>query len=141
LDPDPDLFCQRYGSGDPHLNVTDPQHCLSLVGCFYGLARHSSGSEISILYNVKRVVLKSGQILYCVWITRDSEDTAGKTQVSHRGTGVRKYSESRGFNAVLDLDPACHFNADPDPDPDLHQGDLNSRPLDHWSTLQTLRCA
>jgi hypothetical protein len=33
---------------------------------------------------VKRVVLKSGQILYCVWITRDSEDTAGKTQVSYR---------------------------------------------------------
>jgi hypothetical protein len=51
-------------------------------GCFYGLARHSSGAEISILYNVKRIVLKSGDIRYCVWITRDSEDTAGKTQVS-----------------------------------------------------------
>jgi hypothetical protein len=83
------------GDPDPHQNLTDPQHCLSLVGCFYGLARHSSGSEISILYNVKRVVLKSGQILYCVWITRDSEDTAGKTQVSHRGKEVRKCLKSR----------------------------------------------
>ncbi len=127
-DPDPDPLV-RNTDPDPHQNVTDPLHCLSHAGCFYGLARHSSGSEISILYNVKRVVLKSGQILYCVWITRDSEDTAGKTQVRHRGTGVR-YDLKTGVNAVLDLDPAFHF-----PDPAPHQSDLNSR------SLQTLRCA
>jgi hypothetical protein len=62
---------------------------LIFSGCFYGLARHSSGAEISILYNVKRIVLKSGEIRYCVWITRDSEDTAGKTQVSPRFNALK----------------------------------------------------
>jgi len=48
-------------------------------GCFYGLARHRTGGEISILYQVKRVVMKTGEIIYCVWATRDSDDIAGKT--------------------------------------------------------------
>ena len=49
-------------------------------GCFYGLARHSTGDEVSVLYQVKRIVLQSGDIIYCVWVTRDSEDVLGKTQ-------------------------------------------------------------
>ena len=48
-------------------------------GCFYGLARHSTGDELSVLYQVKRIVLQSGDIVYCVWVTRDSEEV-GKTQ-------------------------------------------------------------
>lgn len=48
-------------------------------GCFYGLARHKTGGEISVLYQVKRIVMKSSEIIYCVWVTRDSDDVAGKT--------------------------------------------------------------
>ena len=50
------------------------------TGCFYGLARHRTGDEISVLYQVKRIVLQSGDVIYCVWVTRDSEDVLGKTQ-------------------------------------------------------------
>ena len=51
-------------------------------GCFYGLARHRTGGEISILYQVKRIVMKSSEVIYCVWVTRDSEDVAGKTHAN-----------------------------------------------------------
>ena len=49
-------------------------------GCFYGLARHKTGGEVSILYQVKKIVLKSSEVIYCVWVTRDSDDVnTGKT--------------------------------------------------------------
>ena len=48
-------------------------------GCFYGLATHKTGAEVSILYQVKKIVLKSSETVYCVWVTRDSEDVLGRT--------------------------------------------------------------
>lgn len=44
------------------------------TGCFYGLARHKTGADMSVLYQVKRVVLQSGETVYCVWVTRDSDE-------------------------------------------------------------------
>ena len=78
------------------------------TGCFYGLARHRTGDEVSVLYQVKRIVLQSGDVIYCVWVTRDSEDVLGKTQPqltlgSILETGAEdtvdfppKYNESKG---------------------------------------------
>ena len=48
-------------------------------GCFYGLARHRTGAEVSILYQVKRIILKSSEVVYCIWVTRDSEEAGGRT--------------------------------------------------------------
>merc|ERR1719500_154510 len=48
-------------------------------GCFYGLARHRGGQEVAVLYQVKRVVLKDGGVVHCVWVTRDSEEAGGRT--------------------------------------------------------------
>ena len=45
-------------------------------GCFYGLGRHRCGGEVSVLYQVKKIILKTGEIIYCVWITRDAEEAA-----------------------------------------------------------------
>ena len=52
-------------------------------GCFYGLARHRTGAEVSILYQVKRTILRSSEVIYCVWVTRDSEDIFGRTNTTH----------------------------------------------------------
>ena len=48
-------------------------------GCFYGLARHRTGAEVSILYQVKRIVLRSSEVVTCVWVTRDTDDGLGRT--------------------------------------------------------------
>ena len=48
-------------------------------GCFYGLARHRTGAEVSILYQVKRIILRSSEVIYCIWVTRDSEEAGGRT--------------------------------------------------------------
>jgi len=47
-------------------------------GCFYGLARHFSGADVAVLYQVKRVVLRDSTVVHCVWVTRDT-DESGKT--------------------------------------------------------------
>ena len=58
-------------------------------GCFYGLARHFSGADVAVLYQVlhldglelepdknvfetqvKRVVLRDSTVVHCVWVTR-----------------------------------------------------------------------
>ena len=33
-------------------------------GCFYGLARHRTGGEVSVLYQVKKIVLKSSSDVF-----------------------------------------------------------------------------
>ena len=48
-------------------------------GCFYGLARHRTGAEVSILYQVKRIILRSSEVVYCIWVTRDAEEAGGRT--------------------------------------------------------------
>ena len=53
------------------------------IGCFYGLARHRTGAEVSILYQVKRTILRSSEVIYCVWVTRDSEEIFGRTNTTN----------------------------------------------------------
>uniref|UniRef100_T1JIH4 Protein kinase domain-containing protein n=1 Tax=Strigamia maritima TaxID=126957 RepID=T1JIH4_STRMM len=45
-------------------------------GSFFGLGRHRDGSDLSIIYQIKRVNLDDGDTLYCVWVSRDPEEPA-----------------------------------------------------------------
>jgi len=74
--------------------------CSLPTGCFYGLARHKNGTEISTLYQIKRVTLKSGATIYCVWVSRDSEDIAGRTQ-QHLTLAASAANETLGTNETL----------------------------------------
>lgn len=43
-------------------------------GHFLGFGKHRDGSNIELVYQVRLVQLRCGRQLYCVWISRDSEE-------------------------------------------------------------------
>lgn len=43
-------------------------------GHFIGFGKHRDGSSIELVYQVRLVQLRCGRQLYCVWISRDSEE-------------------------------------------------------------------
>lgn len=43
-------------------------------GHFIGFGKHRDGSKIELVYQVRLVQLRCGRELYCVWISRDSEE-------------------------------------------------------------------
>ncbi|XP_046864972.1 PAS domain-containing serine/threonine-protein kinase-like isoform X2 [Xenia sp. Carnegie-2017] len=43
-------------------------------GMFVGRALHKDGSSLGLLFQIKRVELKDGQVLFCIWISKDTED-------------------------------------------------------------------
>nr|XP_006812502.1 PREDICTED: PAS domain-containing serine/threonine-protein kinase-like [Saccoglossus kowalevskii] len=45
-------------------------------GSFNGQARHRCGSLLGVIFQIKRVDLDDGDVLYCCWITRDPSDMA-----------------------------------------------------------------
>jgi len=62
-------------------------------GCFYGLARHVSGAELAVLYQVKKVLLEDGEMLFTVWVTRDSEDAVAHTWLTLGTTSVEQETQ------------------------------------------------
>ncbi|XP_070533468.1 PAS domain-containing serine/threonine-protein kinase-like isoform X2 [Ptychodera flava] len=53
-------------------------------GSFTGQARHRDGILLSVIFQIKRVDLDDGNVLYCCWITRDPADLGegGKSAAS-----------------------------------------------------------
>ncbi|XP_023349299.1 PAS domain-containing serine/threonine-protein kinase isoform X2 [Eurytemora carolleeae] len=100
----------------------DDLSCSLPTGCFYGLAKHKNGTEISTLYQVKRIDLKGGETVYCLWLSRDEDDTAGKTQnnLTLETTGVNDCALRLGAdeNAASD----CELSEE-----SLLEGDYNTK--------------
>ncbi|XP_067135737.1 PAS domain-containing serine/threonine-protein kinase-like isoform X1 [Centruroides vittatus] len=44
-------------------------------GSYFGLGRHRDGSDLGINYQIRRIELDDGQILYCLWVARDMEES------------------------------------------------------------------
>lgn len=47
-----------------------------LEGSYFGLGRHRDGSDLAIVYQVRAVELDDGQVLYCMWVSRDPDEPA-----------------------------------------------------------------
>ncbi|XP_064480754.1 PAS domain-containing serine/threonine-protein kinase-like isoform X2 [Ornithodoros turicata] len=63
----PDL--RTFRSTDSLLSISE--------GSYSGLGRHKDGTDIAILYQVRRVELEEGSSIYCLWVSRDMELYSG----------------------------------------------------------------
>ncbi|NXE56062.1 PASK kinase, partial [Casuarius casuarius] len=56
-----------------------------LEGSYFGNCNHRDGSQLSILFEVKRVELQDPAVLFCVWVVKDflqsQKEAAAKTQL------------------------------------------------------------
>ncbi|XP_076325891.1 PAS domain-containing serine/threonine-protein kinase-like isoform X2 [Tachypleus tridentatus] len=63
----------------PHLNGLEETSLPSppdiADGSFFGLGRHKDGSDLAVIYNIRRVDLDD-EVLYCLWVSRDPEEEA-----------------------------------------------------------------
>ncbi|KAK7861668.1 hypothetical protein R5R35_005350 [Gryllus longicercus] len=66
-------------------------------GSFIGFGRHKDGSNLDIVYRVRGVVLSSGRVVYCVWVSRDPEEVA---EGGRAGGGNLTLTSS--FNSTID---------------------------------------
>ncbi|XP_054707723.1 PAS domain-containing serine/threonine-protein kinase-like [Uloborus diversus] len=44
-------------------------------GGFLGIGRHKDGTDLAIEYFIKKIILDDGKHLYCLWVSRDPEET------------------------------------------------------------------
>ncbi|XP_044184545.1 PAS domain-containing serine/threonine-protein kinase-like isoform X1 [Acropora millepora] len=80
-----------------HTDVVSP-HQPVCEGSFVGKARHKDGSLLGIIFQVKKMELNSGQVLYCAWISRDpAEEGEG-------GRSTSSFALASSFNSTSPLD-------------------------------------
>lgn len=140
----PRLNCSQDRMKQHHNRSVDES--LMPSGCFYGLARHKTGGDISILYQVKRIVMKSSEIIYCVWVTRDSEDVAGKTHahltLASTFQNIADEDESKAdatTESSVKTEPTVHFSYSQDKFGDVSIGGLTEGPYaDSYVTLHQI---
>ena len=78
-------------------------------GLFYGLARHRTGAEVIILYKVKRIILRSSEVVFCIWVTRDADEAGGRT---HAQLTLASRLEDSTAPLVEDESKDCVDNAE-----------------------------
>uniref|UniRef100_A0A8B9UEJ6 PAS domain-containing serine/threonine-protein kinase n=1 Tax=Anas zonorhyncha TaxID=75864 RepID=A0A8B9UEJ6_9AVES len=70
---------------DGRLNPAPPLNAEILEGSYTGNCCHRDGSQLSILFEVKRVELQDPDMLFCVWVVKDllqsQKEAAAKTQL------------------------------------------------------------
>ncbi|XP_067138558.1 PAS domain-containing serine/threonine-protein kinase-like [Centruroides vittatus] len=42
-------------------------------GNYFGLGKHRDGCKLAITYQIRRIELDNGQVVYCLWVSRDEE--------------------------------------------------------------------
>ncbi|GAB6018815.1 hypothetical protein CHUAL_000476 [Chamberlinius hualienensis] len=67
-----------------------------LEGSFFGSGLHRDGSELPIVYQVRMVELDDGQILFCMWVSRDPDEPA---EWFRDNTAFGAFSD---FNSIYD---------------------------------------
>uniref|UniRef100_A0A8C9EN54 PAS domain-containing serine/threonine-protein kinase n=1 Tax=Pavo cristatus TaxID=9049 RepID=A0A8C9EN54_PAVCR len=94
----PEEDCQLHGQENMEIKVTStpvkqegrPNHAAPfsaeiLEGSYSGNCSHRDGSQLSILFEVKRVELQDPAVLFCVWVVKDllqsQKEAAAKTQL------------------------------------------------------------
>ncbi|XP_021379367.1 PAS domain-containing serine/threonine-protein kinase-like isoform X2 [Mizuhopecten yessoensis] len=65
-------------------------------GSYAGVCEHHDGSNLGIIFQVKRVQMEGGQFVYCLWVSRDPED---HPDTSHSYTNLTLASS---FNSTMD---------------------------------------
>ncbi|PRD30360.1 UNVERIFIED_CONTAM: PAS domain-containing serine/threonine-protein kinase [Trichonephila clavipes] len=58
-------------------------------GEFIGLGRHRDGTNIAIMYYLKKVTLDDGKYLHCLWVSHDSEEMKSSPISKARNDNVR----------------------------------------------------
>lgn len=46
-------------------------------GNYFGLGKHRDGCKLAISYQIRRIELDDGQIVYCLWVSRDQDTSDG----------------------------------------------------------------
>ncbi|XP_022242516.1 PAS domain-containing serine/threonine-protein kinase-like [Limulus polyphemus] len=64
-------------------------------GNYFGIGRHRDGSDLAIVYQIKKVDLDDGQTLYCLWVSRDPEE------VGEGGRQFHSFNLASSFNSTL----------------------------------------
>ncbi|XP_010714816.1 PAS domain-containing serine/threonine-protein kinase isoform X2 [Meleagris gallopavo] len=94
----PEEDCQLHGQENMEIKATStpvkqegrPNHAAPfsaeiLEGSYSGNCSHKDGSQLSILFEVKRVELQDPTVLFCVWVVKDllqsQKEAAAKTQL------------------------------------------------------------
>ncbi|XP_072200409.1 PAS domain-containing serine/threonine-protein kinase isoform X2 [Excalfactoria chinensis] len=93
----PEEDCQLHGQENMEIKVTStpvkqegrPNHAapfstVILEGSYSGNCTHRDGSQLSILFEVKRVELQDPAVLFCVWVVKDlqiQKEAVAKTQL------------------------------------------------------------
>lgn len=67
-------------------------------GSFVGRARHKDGSLLGIVFQVKKIELNDGRVLYCAWISRDPEEEG------EGGRSMSSFALASSFNSTSPLD-------------------------------------
>ncbi|NXI63780.1 PASK kinase, partial [Anseranas semipalmata] len=67
------------------LNLAAPLNTEILEGSYAGNCCHRDGSQLSVLFEVKRVELQDSAILFCIWVVKDllqsQKEAVAKTQL------------------------------------------------------------
>ncbi|XP_048811185.1 PAS domain-containing serine/threonine-protein kinase isoform X2 [Lagopus muta] len=93
----PEEDCQLHGQENMEIKATStpvkqggrPNHaapCSAVIleGSYSGNCSHKDGSQLSILFEVKRVELQDPAVLFCVWVVKDlqsQKEAVAKTQL------------------------------------------------------------
>ena len=51
-----------------------PPHKRILQGCYYGQARHKDSSLLPVVFEIKKILVKSKEEVFCIWISRDPDE-------------------------------------------------------------------
>ncbi|XP_048590414.1 PAS domain-containing serine/threonine-protein kinase isoform X2 [Nematostella vectensis] len=64
-------------------------------GSFAGRGRHKNGTSLGVIFQIKRIELNDGRMLFCAWISRDPEEEG------EGGRSTAAYSLAASFSSVL----------------------------------------
>lgn len=130
---------KTFRSSDSLLSISE--------GFYSGLGRHKDGSDIAILYQIRRVELEEGSSIYCLWVSRDMESDAvphypdpasSLRSLTLGSTATSYFDSSRGTSDISNLEDSKPPKRGRDSVEPAESEYTSGIYADHYTTLQQI---
>lgn len=70
-------------------------------GSYFGLGMHKDGSDLAIIYQIKKMELADGQVIYCLWVSRDLDEPNSRVNYFNNLTMASSLQELNSISHSL----------------------------------------